>query len=413
MFDSLRKFILSWNTGGLSNGSGEQQTVPFDVLFDQSIPMTADRALQIPAVYACVDLYAKTIASLPIFVYTKNKEGVRIEDRTSRLWHLLHVKPNAFMSPGDFKSTVVVNFLLTGNSYIRIDRDASGEPFALWPLSSEQVKVAEKNGQLYYQYKKDGVSQELSANDVIHWKALGNGLVGISRIHYMRASLTEAVNAQSNASKLFGAKSKPAAILQTDAKLDNSQVAQIMERFRSMAEGGGSLAVVDRGLKYSPLSLSPAEAQLLQMRQFIVEEVCRWFGVPPVLIGASGATTWGSGIEQLKSGFHTFSLAPMCTQLQEALEMRLVGVGDDVTIEFNYDALLRASPEERAKHYSTMVQNGIMTRNECRHLENLPPDEFGDSLTAQSNLLPLARLGEVVTSTINVQGSSDGSTIKQ
>ncbi len=410
MLSSMINWFRSWSTGGLSDGSGQQVNRPTNVLFDHLIPATPDKALQVPTVFACIELYAKTISSLPIFVYEK-KNGVRQEARDSQLWRLLHKKPNDYMSPADFKQTVVCNYLLTGNAYIRIYRNAEGMPIALVPLASEQVIVSVSNGSIYYKYKKDGRDEIILSDDMVHWKSLGAGVVGLSKVNYMQASLTESINAQMNAARLFGARSKPSGVLSTEMTLKPEQVEMIMNRFRSMAEGGGSLAVVDQGLKYSPLSLTPADAQLLQTRQFIVEEICRWFGVPPVLIGASGATTWGSGIEQIKNGFHTFSLSPMCTQLQEALELRLVGADEDVEIEFNYDALLRASPQERAAHEATMVQNGIMTRNEVRHLENMPPVEGGDELTVQSNLLNIDDLAKVVD--INRQGSKDGSTIKQ
>lgn len=410
MLSQLKTWWRSWSTGGFSAGSGQQISTPTEPVFDRLLPVSTIKALQISTIYACVELYANTIASLPIFVYEK-KNGERVEARRSKLWFLLHSRPNAYMSPSDLKHVIVCNFLLTGNAYIEIIRGANREPVALVPLASEQVTVAEVDGHVYYKYEKDGASREIPSEDVIHWKGMGNGIVGLSKLDYMRATVTESINAQMNAARLYGARSKPSGVLQTEHTLDNKQVNDILMRFRSLAENNGSLTVVDRGLKYTPLSLTPADAQLLETRKFVVEEACRWFGVPPVLVGGSGATTWGSGIEQITRGWHTLELAPKVNSLQEAMELKLVPVGEDITIEFNFDALLRATPQERAAHEATMVQNGIMTRNEVRHLENLPPVEGGDELTVQSNLLPIDALHKVGST--NLQGSNDGSTIKQ
>lgn len=178
-----------------------------------------------------------------------------------------------------------------------------------------------------------------------------------------------------------------------------------------MTAKGGGLYVVDRGLKYTQLSLTPADAQLLQTRQFSVEEICRWFGVPGVLVGSNAQTTWGSGIAQIVEGFHKFTIGPLCKQLEQALSRRLISITDvDMTIEFKLDGFLRTTPQERAQFYSTMAQNGAMSRNEIRRLENLPPVEGGDTLTAQSNLVPLDKLGEATR-----VGSSpkDGTPVRQ
>ena len=215
-----------------------------------------------------------------------------------------------------------------------------------------------------------------------------------------------------NATRLFGARSKPSAVLQTDMVLSADQTKEVVKRFKSMVESGGSLVIADRGLKYTPMSLTPQDAQLLESRQFSVEEICRWFGVPPVMIGGSGTTTWGSGITEIKRGFHSLSLAPMCKRFEEAFALKLVKAEEDLTIEFNYDALLRADPQTRAQHEATLVQNGIMTRNEVRQLENLPPMPGGDVLTVQSNLVAIDKVSQIGEGS-NTQGSNDGSTIKQ
>lgn len=148
-------------------------------------------------------------------------------------------------------------------------------------------------------------------------------------------------------------------------------------------------------MKYQQLSLSPEDQQLLESRRFTVEEICRWFDVPPVLVHHSNVTTWGSGIEQIIAGFHKFTVRPMVVSVEQAIRKRVMTPRQRATMtaEVNLDALLRASLKERMEIYSTAVQNGIFNRNECRQLENAEPYPGGDEFTAQTNLAPVGMLG--------------------
>lgn len=398
--------LVSWVTGWggpLGTASGQQLGLPLAPIIDQTKLTLPDAALQISAVFACVEILAQTISTLPLYVY-RDKGGVRVPDKMSRLWLLLHESPNRWMTPSEFLSAMVVNRMLRGNAYALIERDSAGEPIALVPLSPDQMEVSVVEGGEVYVYYQDGDITALAPENVIHWKGLGNGFLGLSKLDFMRATTNEAIRAQDNANSLYGKGSKPTGVLQTDSKLSAEQVTALMTRFQtSMTSSGGGLIIADRGLKYSQMSLSPADAQLLETRRFTIEEICRWFGVPGVLVGTTGQTTWGSGIEQIVSGFHKFTIGPLCKQLEQVLERRLKNY-EPITIEFKMDGFLRTDPASRAAFYSTMSQNGAMTRNEIRRLENLPPVEGGDELTAQSNLVPLRKLGAVEPASSPING---------
>lgn len=155
-------------------------------------------------------------------------------------------------------------------------------------------------------------------------------------------------------------------------------------------------------MKYQAISLSPQDVELLETRRFTVEEICRWFGVPPVLVGQSNVTTWGSGIEQILDGFYKLTVRPLLSMIEQAISRRVLTASQraSYTVEFSFDALLRASLKDRMDIYAKAVQNGVMTRNEARQLENLPPVDGGQLATAQINLAPLPMLGQV-------QGAAD------
>lgn len=150
-------------------------------------------------------------------------------------------------------------------------------------------------------------------------------------------------------------------------------------------------------MTYSQLSLSPEDQQLLETRQFTVEEIARWFGVPSVLINQSNVSAWGSGIEQLIEGFYKLTIRPLLVAIEQAVTKRVLTSAQRAThtVEFAFEGLLRSSLKDRADIYAKLVQNGLKTRNECRQLENDPPIAGGDELTAQTNLAPLNRLGKI------------------
>ncbi|MDO5531416.1 phage portal protein [Sutterella sp.] len=394
----LINWVASWG-GPLGTATGQQTGLPVGPVIDQTQNVPADKALQISTVWACVSIIANTLSTLPLNACREDDEGGLTLARDSRLWHLLRRSPNAWMTPSAFIMTMVLNRMLRGNAYARIDRDSAGEPIALVPLSSDQMEVIFSDGRLTYRYFQDGEYALYRAEDVIHWKGIGNGWIGLSALEFMQTTTNEAIKTQNNANLMYGKGSKPSGVLRTDEALSAEQFAALKSRFQnSMTSDTAGLLVVDRGLQYQQISLSPADAQLLETRKFTVEEICRWFGVPAVLVQADGATTWGSGIAQIVQGFYKFAILPLTTSFEQALEKGLVPVTDsEMRLKFDTRELLRADPATLASYYATNVQNGLMSRNEARRQEGLPPVEGGDALTAQTNLTPIEKLGQTAT----------------
>lgn len=393
--------IFSWFSGlfsgfALGDRRGKQQPVPATSLVENTTALSPDGALQIAAVWACVERISKTVATLPLFVY-RNRSGARDLDRGSSLWGVLHDSPNARMTPAEFWTAMVMNLLLRGNAYARIERDERGECYALWPMSADQVELQIlPDGTSVYLYKLENDVAVLSADNVLHIKEMGNGTIGLARMDYMRATTTESTNAQTQASRLFSNAGKPTGVLMVDSVLTAAQRTAIQANFAGMQAGTvGRLFVLEANMKYQQLSLSPEDQQLLETRQFTVEEIARWFGVPSVLINQSNVTAWGSGIEQLVEGFYKLTIRPLLVSVEQAITKRVLTAGQraTLTVEFSLDGLLRSNLKDRAEIYAKLVQNGLKTRNECRQLENDPPVPGGDELTAQTNLAPLKMLG--------------------
>lgn len=384
--------------GALGENTGKQSGGTSGALIEGSTAVSPDGAMQLSTVWACVWLLANVIASLPLFVYT-NVGGKRELARDTLLYQLLHDSPNSRMTPVEFWCAMLLNLLLRGNAYARVERAANGSAIALWPMSADQVEVhVMPDGSLIYKYAIGGNIAVLADINVLHIKDIGNGTIGLDRLDHMRATTTEAANSQTAASAMFANGGKPNGILMIDRVLKPEQREAIRRNFGQMAEGNTSrLIVLEADMKYQQVNLTPEDQQLLETRKFSVEELCRWFGVPPVLVGHSNVTAWGSGIEQLIDGFYKFTIRPALVRIEQAVTKRVLTAADRAryTVEFSFDALLRASLKDRMEIYSKAVQNGIKTRNECRQLENDPPINGADELTAQTNLAPLHMLGQI------------------
>jgi len=401
---ALFGFMSGWfgRGGALAQSVGEQHPVPDAPLVQDSSDVGLHGAMQISAVWACVERRANVIASLPFFAYeVALGTGQKSLARTSLLYSLLHDSPNRNMTPLEFWRAMVMWHDLRGNAYARIERNpTTGEATELWPMASDQTRtVMLDDSTVVYEYTVGADVAVISADNVLHLKGLGNGNVGLSRLDYMRATTDEAAKAQGAASRMFGNGGKPTGVLMIDKTLTKEQRDSIRQRFGEMATGPMQrLYVLEAAMKYERLSLTPEDQQLLETRNFGVEEICRWFDVPPVLVHHSNVTTWGSGIEQIVSGFHKFTIRPMLVGIEQAVRKRVMTPAQRarMTVEINFDALLRGDPAARSTFYTSGLQNGWITRNEVRQLENLPPvtGPGGDALTAQSQLVPIDLLGK-------------------
>lgn len=385
--------------GAISQRNGDQISQPTMTVYEDTPMVGADGALQIAAVWACVDLYVKTIGSLPVMVYRNLANGMREIERDSVLWMLLHDAPNAWQTSQEFFEYMTLNRVLRGNAYARISRNASGQAIALWPVSADQMRPRLlPGGVLKYVWTSNGTESLLDASEVLHWRGMGNDLIGLSALDYMRSSLGVSIGAQNHTSRQYQNGGKPAGVMTIEKVLSKEQRTQIREAFDGVATGPAqNLYILEAGMKYQQISLSSADLQLLETRRFSVEDIARWFGVPSVLINDTAkTTTWGTGVEQLIEGFFKFAIRPELVRIEQAIKRRVMTPAQrsTSTVEFNFEGLLRTSLGVRMEAYAKGTQNGIYTSNECRQLENMPPMAGGDTLRAQTNLAPLDMLGK-------------------
>lgn len=363
--------------------------------------VNAQTAMQLATVWACVRLISETIATLPLLVYTRDAQGGRKVARDHWLYRIVHDSPNANMTAVEFWEAVGAQLCLWGNSY-SLKTVSIGQLVSLDLLRPDLMTVkTEKDGSILYCYSDPLGYVEYTEEEIFHVKGFGvDGLIGLSPVAYARNSFGSAMAADEATGKVFANGLRAAGALTLPSTLNPEQRKQARESLAGQVTdvaNTGRLIVLEGGMEYKPLSMNPEDAQMLETRSFQVSEICRWFRVPPYMVGhTEKSTSWGTGIEQQMIGFLTFALRPYLTRIEQSIRKGLLPAADrgKVWAEFSLEGLLRSDSAARAAFYSQMVQNGIYTRDDCRELENL--EKRGGNaaeLTVQSNLLPIDLLG--------------------
>tara|TARA_R110000868_G_scaffold27661_20_gene104676 strand:+ start:614 stop:1855 length:1242 start_codon:yes stop_codon:yes gene_type:complete len=361
--------------------------------------VTIDSALQLSTFWACVRLTAGAMASMPLQLFEKDANGGR-HPANHALADLLTVSPDGERTAFEFWEAVTAWLLVSGNSYAEISR-IGGRIVSLNLIASDQVTVSrDDDGDLEYRFTDRGRAVVLPAANMLHLKGFGfGGDLGLSVIKYGVQTLGSAIAAEETAGKILGNGMMPSGVLSADQELTDPQRTQLTEIMKAYASSAnaGKMMVLEAGLKFDQLSLNPEDGQLLETRAFSVEDVCRWFGAPPILVGhaANGVTAWGSGIEALVLQWLTTGLNPIAKRIEDRIRLQLLTPGERARYypEFNRESLLQADSAAKAAFLSSMVQNGLMTRAEGRQKLNLPARPEADFLTVQTNLAPLDKLG--------------------
>ena len=273
---------------------------------------------------------------------------------------------------------------------------------------SSQVNVElEEDGSLVYYYEDDNNVVAIAPENIWHLRLFGNGIVGLSPLDYARNSIGTASAAEARISKIMANANKASGVLTIDKTLTDQQRQKIRESFKSLTEGGDdSLYVLEAAMKFQQISLSPKDVELLETRKFQIEDLCRFFGVNPVLIGVSGATTWGTGIQEIMRGFYKLVIRPYLEKLEASIKENLLSPADrrSVEPEFDFNALLTLSDNERAAMLKEKVQSGQITPNEARLSEGREPIAGGDQLFMQAQMTPINLLGRQLAPTQPIQG---------
>ena len=384
--------------------------------------VTERSAMQMTAVYSCVRILAEAVAGLRLNLYRYTEDGGKEKAIDHPLYLLLHDEPNPEMSSFVFRETLMTHLLLWGNAYAQIIRNGKGEVVALYPLMPNKMTVdRDERGQLYYSYQRSndeairskGQTVILRPSDVLHIPGLGfDGLVGYSPIAMAKNAIGMAIACEEYGAKFFANGAAPGGVLEHPGTIKDPQ--RVRESWQSTFGGSGNankIAVLEEGMKYTPIGISPEQAQFLETRKFQINEIARIFRVPPHMVGDLEKSSF-SNIEQQSLEFVKYTLDPWVIRWEQSIQRTLLSQGEKAHyfVKFNLEGLLRGDYQSRMNGYATARQNGWMSANDIRELENLdriPAEEGGDLYLINGNMLPLKDAGAFADTTTTGEEDSD------
>jgi HK97 family phage portal protein len=329
-----------------------------------AVPVNPTTAMQHSAVWACVNLIAGAISTLPLAAYRRGER-----DPLPDLPPLLR-QPSATMNLPDWLYAALQSLLLRGNCYGEIvDRAGAGLlPAQVELLAPDRVQVT-ANGAVTY--RVDG--HERDPASIWHVKAFtaAGAVEGLSPIGHARQSIGLGLAAERYAAKFFGESAIPSGILTTDQDIKHDRAEQLKERWKARHQGNRDIAVLGSGARFQAITIAPEEAQFLETTQANIRTIARYFGVQPELIGAdSGNSLTYANVEQRALDFLTFGLRPWLVRLETALSALL---SSTTTVKFNAAALVRTDLLTRYQAHESAIRAGWKLRSEVRELEDLPP----------------------------------------
>lgn len=360
-----------------------------------------ETAMQLSTFWAGVRLTAQAISTMALDCFQKLPNGSREKIDDSPLALVLS-DPNLDQTAQEYWESVVAWLCVDGNACSEISR--VGKRISALNILPNCYAERSTEGVLSYKYNDRGKLYELPRDKVFHVKGFGfGGDCGLSAIRYGIQTFSTAIAAGETSGKMFSNGMQPHGILTSENTLkppQRTQLEEIMKKYVS-SENAGKLMILESGLKYERLALSPVDAQLMEQQRFSVEEICRWLGIPPIIVGhaAQGQTMWGTGVTQIMLAWQILGLNPIANRIEGRITKQLIEPGEKRRsyFEFNRESLMQMDPAAKAEFLSKLVQNGLMDRNEGRGKLNMSKStqKGADDLTAQSNLAPLDKLGAV------------------
>ena len=368
------------------------------------------RAMQTSAVYACVKILAETVASLPLHLYKKGKNGKNETAEQHPLFSCLYETPNDEMTSFEFRETMMTSLLLWGNAYARKIKK-NGHVTELWYLKPNLMTVERdtQTGKIKYTYSDDITNQTYvyRPDQVFHLKSLSiDGVTGLSPIAQAREAVGLSLATEEYGAKFFGNGARPGGVLEHPGILKDPE--KLRESWNKVYQGtrnSHKVAVLEEGMKYHTIGIAPEDAQFLETRKYQVNEICRIFRVPPHLVGDLERATF-SNIEHQSIEFVQHTIRPWLVRWEQAISRSLLDEKERLLYfaKFNVDGLMRGDYKSRMEGYAVGRQNGWLSANDIRGLEDLPPipkEQGGDVYLVKGNMMTATQ------PTIKTEGGSD------
>ena len=367
------------------------------------VTMTPEEALRLSAVWACVTVIAKALASCHWDVFGEDPEGNRTQRRETRLWSILNRRPNDEMTPFAWREAEIIRALVWGNAYSEIERDGAGRVFALWPLDPTRCQLERGlDGSLVLRVQNvSGPAVYLDYRDVYHLHGpSADGIAGYDTVMLGLRCLSQAKAAEVFSGAFYGNGTAFGGVLSTEQAIAGETAEQIRKEIAAGHQGpyqAFRLLLLGGGLSYQRTTVTPEEAQHIEQRQFMIEEVCRWFGVPPHKIAHLLRST-NNNIEHQSIEFVRDALTPWAERLRQEADWKLAPTGGrQVRTRLDTEWLAEGDAKSKAEADGALVNHGLMTVNEGRRRRGLNTiGAAGDRLLVQQQMVPIERAGEHV-----------------
>lgn len=358
--------------------------------------VTADKIIRLSTVWACVRLLSESVSTLPLKIYERQSDGSRKLAQNNLAYQILCRRPNPEMTPSRFMLMIVASICLRGNAFV--EKFFIGNKLvSMVPLLPQKMVVKRlDSGKLQYTYTENGVQRIIPVDRMMHIRGFGlDGVCGMMPTMAGVDVFGAAMSVDEAAAKIFENGLQSTGFLSSKTALNKEQRERLRKNLQSFigSKNAGKLMVLENELTYQNVTMNPEAAQLLESRSFSIEEICRWFRVPPFMVGhTTKQSSWASSLEGMNMLFLTHTLRPLLVNIEQEISRCLLNSDEDLFAEFSVEGLLRADSAGRAAYYTSALQNGWMSRNDVRRLENMPPIEGGDIYTVQLNLTQLKNL---------------------
>lgn len=362
--------------------------------------VTPDSAMRLSVVYACVNVLATSIASLPLKVYRSLPNGGKSPAPDHPLWKVLHDQPNSWQTSFEFREMMMWHVVLRGNAYAFIVAPA-GSVEQLIPIHPDRVKVERLlNGRLRYQVKdqETGSYTPFTQDEIFHLRGPSlDGICGVSVITYAKEGMGSALATEAHGAAFFNNGAEPGVVLTTEQKLNKEQRDFTRDSWNNSHAGPGNkfrTAVLGNGLKIQPIGITNKDSQFLELRDWQIPDLCRWFRMQPHKVHDLSRATF-SNIEEQNIEHVSDTLRPWGVRWEQTIKRDLV-TEEGVFAEFLFDGLLRGNAAARAQALQTRFMNGNLSIDEWREIENQNPleDENGERYFVQRNLIPVDKIDE-------------------
>jgi len=361
------------------------------------ISVSKSSALTFTAVWSAVRLLSESISILPINVYEREKNGDKSLAINNPSYNLVHNEPNNYMSSVTFFEKIMMDLCLSGNSFVRIVRNGGGTPEALLPLNAQDVKVKMSDGQIFYH--NNNSNNIYDDYDVLHFKGVSqDGILGLSPITQNANAIGWGMALEDYGNKYFTNSAKLSGVLETDRALSEQAIERLKNSFSNtynQLKNAQSTAILEEGLSFKPITISPEQSQFLASRIFSITEIARMFNIPTFMLQEHSKSSFNN-IESLSQSYVTYTLMPYIRRMESEMNRKLFKTNEKgrIFVEWNVNGLLRGNIKDRTDSYKSALINGYMTINEVRRKENMNSIVDGDEHYLPLNMTTINKIGE-------------------